>query len=123
MSKRLTPAASVALKEALCCIYWYKADLRGFLQQCFPNRNLIASLNWDNYKRQIVSDLVDHLVRDQEKYLTDLTRLCNEVCIIRSFEHLEQLEGGSEKASRAQSAVAQLKRLLEPHEQLKKRAG
>ncbi|HUO14239.1 MAG TPA: hypothetical protein VMX38_04565 [Verrucomicrobiae bacterium] len=120
MSKRLTPAATVALKEALCSIYWYKADLRGFLQQCFPNRILIGSLNWNNYKRQIVSDLVDHLVQDQEKYLGDLTRLCHEVCTIASFAHLEQLEGGPEKASRARAAVAQLKSLLEPHDQIKR---
>ena len=120
MSKRLTPAATVSLKEALCSIYWYKGDLRGFLQQCFPNQTLIGSLNWNNYKRQIVADLVDHLVADQDKHVGDLTRLCHEVCTINSFAHLEQLEGGSEKASRARSAVAQLKRLLEPHEQIQK---
>lgn len=120
MSKRLAPAAIVALKEALCSIYWYKADLRGFLQQCLPNRALVGSLNWNNYKRQVISDLVDILVHDQDRYLHDLTRLCHEVCTLESFTHFEQLEGGVEKAARARSAVAQLKRLLEPHEQVKR---
>ncbi|HEX4076679.1 MAG TPA: hypothetical protein VHX49_14860 [Candidatus Acidoferrales bacterium] len=120
MSKRLAPAAIVALKEALCSIYWYKADLRGFLQQCLPNRALVGSLNWNNYKRQVVSDLVDILVRDQDGYLRDLTGLCHEVCTLESFTHLEQLEGGVEKAARARSAVAQLKLILEPHEQVKR---
>ncbi|MBW1746566.1 MAG: hypothetical protein JRE64_11800 [Deltaproteobacteria bacterium] len=32
MTKRLSSAAIVALKEALCSIYWYKADLRSFFQ-------------------------------------------------------------------------------------------
>ena len=32
--KRLSPAALVALKEALSTIYWYKKDLRLFLSGC-----------------------------------------------------------------------------------------
>lgn len=120
MAKRLTPGAVIALKEALCSIYWYKADLRGFLQQCLSNKTLIVSLNWNNYKRQVVSDLVDFLAQDQDKYLVDLTRLCHEVCTVDAFAHLEQLDGGAEKAARARSAVLQLRNLLEPHEQIKK---
>jgi hypothetical protein len=120
MSKRLTPAATVALKEALCSVYWYKADLRSFIQQCFPGSKVVASLNWNDYKRQIVSDLVDELVRDSENGIGGLTRLCHEVCTISAFGHLEQLDGGVEKAERARIAVAQLKSLLEPHEEIKK---
>ena len=89
-------------KEALCAVYWYKADLRSFLQQCLSNPIALATLNWDNYKRQIVSDLVDYLTRNREKHLGDLTRLCHEVCNITVFQHLEQIEGGAEKAKRAQ---------------------
>jgi hypothetical protein len=120
MPKRLTPAAIVALKEALCAVYWYKADLRSFLQQCLNDSSLVPSLNWDNYKRQIVSDLVDHLTRRQDEHLGDLTRLCHEVCQIDTYSHLEQLDGGAEKVKRARMAVAQLKRLVEPHEELRK---
>jgi hypothetical protein len=120
MAKRLAPAATVALKEALCAVYWYKADLRSFLQQCLANPAVLSSLNWGNYKRQIVSDLVDQLAQDQEKHLGDLTRLCHEVCGIDTFRHLEQLDGGAEKAARARAAVAQLKSLIEPHDQVKK---
>ena len=117
MDKRLSPAAVVALKEALCAVYWYKADLHSFLQQCLSNPAVLATLNWDNYKRQIVSDLVDYLTRNQDKHLGDLTRLCHEICNVTNFRHLEQLEGGAQKAERARSAVDQLKRLVEPHEQ------
>lgn len=120
MAKRLAPAAIPALKEALCAVYWYKADLRSFLQQCLSNPAVLATLNWDSYKRQVVSDLVDYLVRNQEKHLGDLTRLCNEVCEISSFAHLQQLEGGAQKAERARIAVAQLKALVTPHQEAKK---
>jgi hypothetical protein len=122
MSKRLSPAAIVALKEALCAVYWYKADLRSFLQQCLANPQLVAQLDWSqtSYKRQIVSDLVDTLSSKNETYIAELTRLCHEVCSIKQFPHLEQLEGGREKAARAKAAVGQLAALLEPHEEIKK---
>ncbi len=120
MSKRLSPAAVVAVKEALCSIYWYKNDLRSFLQQCLQNAALIGSIDWTKYKRQIVSDLVDQLVENQDKYLGSLTRVCHEVSIVTSFEHLEQLDGGSEKAARARASVQQLQSLLIPHELMKK---
>lgn len=122
MAKRLGPAAIPALKEALCAVYWYKADLRSFLQQCLSNPAILATLNWDSYKRQVVSDLVDYLVRDQDKYLGDLTRLCNAVCDLSTFQHLEQLEGGAQKAERARAAIAQLKGLVTPHQEARKEA-
>jgi restriction endonuclease Mrr len=118
MAKRLSPAATVALKEALCNIYWYKADLRSFLQQCLSNPAVLATLNWDNYKRQVVADLVECLCRDQERHLGDLTRLCNEVCNIRSFKHLEQLDGGEQKAQRARESVEQLRQIVQPHDEI-----
>ena len=118
MSKRLSPAAVVALKEALCAVYWFKDDLRGFLHQCLSQPAILATLNWGSYKRQIASDLVDYLIRGEEKHLGDLTKLCYEVCSITTFTHLEQLEDGTQKAQRAKAAIAQLKALVEPHKQI-----
>lgn len=116
MSKKLSPAAVVALKEALCSIYWYKADLRSFLQQCISDKYLVGTLNWDNYKRQIVSDLVDSLCADQDRYLGGLTRLSYAVVNMDSFEHLAHLDGGEQKVKRATAAVEQLRNLVEPHQ-------
>ncbi len=45
-----------------------------------------------------------------------MTKLCHELCSITSFEHLEHLEGGKEKAARASQAVAQLRQLVESHD-------
>jgi len=91
--------------------------LRTFLQQTLSNPAVLATLNWRNYKRQIVADLVDYLCRTQDKHLGDLTRLCQEVCNISSFGHLEQLDGGARKAERAKEAVEQLRQLVHPHEE------
>ena len=119
MTKRMSPAALVSLKEALCAIYWYKGDLRSFLQQSLSDPSLLNRVNWQNYKRQIISDLVDLLTTDQERYLSDLTRLCHSVCEMRQFQHLAQLDGGAQKVERARAAVLQLKSLLTPHEHAK----
>ena len=116
-TKRLSPAAIIALKEALCSIYWYKSDLRSFLSNCTGNSSLIGSLDWNNYKRQIVADLIDELTREQETHLGALTKLCYEVTNLNTFVHLEQLDGGEQKARRAREAVAQLKQLVEPHQE------
>lgn len=115
MAKRMTPAAIYALKEALSCIYWYKSDLRSFLQHSLGNRQFVASLNWDTYKRQIVSDLIDHLCADQDKYLSALTRLCHDVTEMQDFPHLKDLDGGEQKIEKARDAVTQLRQLVETH--------
>jgi hypothetical protein len=106
-----------ALKEALCAIYWYKADLRSFLQNTISDQTTIAHANWEGYKRQIVSDVVDALCLDQEKNLGDIRRLFHEVARMTSFRHLEQLEDGESKAEKARVAVAELKRIVEIHDE------
>ena len=118
--KRLSPAALVALKEALSTIYWYKKDLRLFLSNCVRDGQIVGSLDWNNsYKRQIVADLVDLLAANQAKYLPDLTRLCYEVTDIGDFSHLERLEGGEDKAIQARNAVGQLLQSVKPHNEAK----
>lgn len=117
MAKRLSPAAIVALKEALCSIYWYKSDLRSFIHSCVSDPQVLACLNWDGYKRQVASDLIDQLCSDQAKYLGDLTRLCTQICELKSFPHLERLDGGTEKVKLAAAAVEQLANLVAPHQQ------
>jgi hypothetical protein len=122
-SKRLSPAAFIALKEALCSVYWYKSDLRSFLTNCTGNSSFVGSLNWDNYKRQIVTDFIDELTQDQETHIGVLTKLCYEVTSITTYTHLEQLDGGVQKARRAKEAVDQLRQLVEPHrDQVKEEA-
>ncbi len=115
MSKRLSPAAVVALKEALSKVYWYKSDLRSFLFQSLKDPAILGGINWDTYKWQIASDVVDRLCGD-DAHLAALTRVCREVCEMRSFTHLERLDGGEEKAKRAREAVEHLRALVESHE-------
>jgi len=116
MQKRVSAVAIHALKEALCNIYWYKGDLRSFLTTCISDPSVISVADWNNYKRQIVSDIIDYLCSDQDKYLGDIRRLFYEVAKMDNFRHLVMLEDGSKKAERARQAVAELKRILETHD-------
>lgn len=109
----------MALKEALCSVYWYKSELRGFLQLCLSNPGILNSFSWENYKRQIASDVVDYLVANPELHLGDLTKICYELCKLTDFSHLKPLDDGPQKVDKARNAVNQLKQLVEPHQDLK----
>lgn len=120
MAKQLSPAAVIALKEALCSVYWYKSDLKGFLQLCLADPAILGRISWDNVKRQIASDVVDFLVTNPSTHIGDLTKICYELCRLDNFSHLSALEDAQQKIERARNAVAQLKALIEPHEDIRK---
>ncbi len=112
MTKKISAAANQALKEALTLVYWYKSELRSFLSQCLSDPAVLSRLNWDDYKRNIVATLVDHLVMNEEVYQRDLIRLMTEVCAIADFSHLKKLDDGAKKARDARSAVEALRAQL-----------
>src|SRR5262245_44669194 len=96
--KKVAPAAINALITALTLIYWYKSDLRSFLTNCLSNLGLLSSVNWDDYKANIVRQLVSRLSARQDLYQGDLLRLMTEVGRMTDFKHLEWLEDGADKA-------------------------
>jgi hypothetical protein len=114
--KKIAPAAIVALKEALTNLYWYKGDLRSFLTSTLSNQALLSRLDWGDYKRNIVSELIGFLDQRQGEYQADLLKLMTEVGRVDDFSHLERLEGGKEKAAAARSSVKALRKLTEAHE-------
>jgi hypothetical protein len=124
MRKRIiSPAAVNALKDALATVYWYKKELRTFLAIALGDDRLIARLNWDDYKRNIVGELIDYLVAREDEYQPLLLQLMVEVCRISDFSHLERLEGGQEKARDARAAVQALAKQCQGHLDLLERQG
>ena len=115
VKKRIAPAAIHSLKEALTAVYWFKPDLRGFLNQCLEDPTILSRLDWDDYKRNIVATLVDHLVDNQEEHQRDIVRLMSAVCEIRDFFHLRRLEDGENKSRGAKEAVDALRTHLTGH--------
>lgn len=118
MAKVIASAACVALTDALASIYWYKRDLRSFLTTTVSNPALLAPLNWDDYKRNIVTQLVDYMAKRQDQYQGELVHLMAEVSRIDDFSHLARLEGGQEKAEAARKAVASLRKHTIGHDSL-----
>ncbi len=118
MQKTIAPAAIQALKEALTLIYWYKSELRSFLSQCISDPGILSRLNWEEYKRNIVATVVDHLAMNEEVCQRDLIRIMSEVSDVTDFSHLRKLEDGNKKAEEAKAAVEALRAQLKGHQDI-----
>lgn len=118
MSRRIAPAAIQALKEALTLIYWYKGDLRSFVSQCLSAPDVLARLDWQGYKRDVVGALVDYLATNEELYQKELIGLMSAVCQVEDFSHLRRLEDGNDKAKKARAAVNALRVHMTGHQDL-----
>ena len=116
--KVISPVAINALSEALTSIYWYKSELRSFLTHTISDTTVLSKLNWEDYKRNIVSTLVNFLAKHQETYKNDLLRLITEACKMEDFSHLEQLEDGKEKVRKAKQVIEALRNQLAGHKDI-----
>lgn len=116
--KIIAPAAIKSLIEALTNIYWYKSELRSFVMNTISDPSILVKLNWEDYKRNIVSTLVNFLAKYQDTYQNDLLKLMNEVCKINDFSHLERIEDGKEKAKIAKKSVEALRIQIKGHQDL-----
>jgi hypothetical protein len=116
--KTIAPAAINALTEALTNIYWYKSELRSFIMHSISDPSILAKLNWEDYKRNIVSSLVNFLAKHQDTYQNDLLKLMTEVCNLNDFSHLERVDDGKEKALIAKKSVEALRQQIRGHQDL-----
>lgn len=114
MKKQLSPAALIAIKEALVHIYWYKKDFKSFLLNSLPENINTGNINWELTKREIAFLIIDRLA---ELHHTEiLLKIAQDICQFNSFEHLKYLDDGEEKISKARSAVNHLKGLITPYQ-------
>ncbi|MBN7809535.1 restriction endonuclease [Algoriphagus sp. H41] len=113
--KKISATAVNALKIALTTIYWYKSDLRSFFDHTISNKLILSYLDWNDYKRNICSRLVDLLVKNEEKTQNDLLKLVYEICNMNDFTHLRQLDDGEEKEKNAKEAVNALRKVSQGH--------
>jgi phenylacetate-coenzyme A ligase PaaK-like adenylate-forming protein len=101
-SKKISAAAIQALKEALTCAYWYKSDLRSFLNHTISEPAILSRVSWDEYKRNIVTSVVDYLAKNEDVYQRHLLRLMTETAKINDLSHLAKLDDGKRKVLEAQ---------------------
>lgn len=114
-TKKIAPAALLALKEALTYSYWYKSDLKSFLMLTITDPAILVRLNWQDYKRNIVGTLVDFLGRNEDTYQQQLLRLMTETASIVDFSHLARLDDGKTKVQQATAAVKALRQQIKGH--------
>lgn len=118
--KKISATAINALKKALTAVYWYKSDLRSFLDHTISNKQVLSYLDWNDYKRNICSRLVDLLIKNEEKTQNDVLMLVYELSNMNDFSHLRQLDDGKDKARNAKEAVEALRQVSKGHlEQIK----
>jgi hypothetical protein len=117
-AKKLNPSAIIALKEALAQIYWYKKDLRSFLFNTLENSSILTRINWGDYKRRIIDQLIESLAQNETSYRDELLRLFTAVSAMTDFSHLEYLDDGKEKADRAKKAVEALRNYTSGYQEI-----
>ncbi|MEU1899416.1 restriction endonuclease [Nocardiopsis dassonvillei] len=120
-TQRVSPGVIAPLQDALTAIYWYKPDLRGFLNATVKDRSLVDNLDWENsYKRVIVRNLVSTLVEDQHRHFESLVDLIVATSEVTNPIHLKRLEGGEEKYQEAVEAVETLRLHVDRYVKIKK---
>lgn len=118
-TKRVSAAIVAPLTEALSLAFWYKKDLRAFLSTALPDLGLVSHLDWTDYKRNIVAQLVDTLAKNQSKYLEEFLNLILATADISDPNHLKRLEDGQQKYEEAAAALATLQKQVGPYRQLR----
>jgi hypothetical protein len=114
--KKINPQAIVALQGALASMYWYKNDLRNFLTSVLGDSPLLVGINWEDYKRNIVQQLIERMTRNQERYRQELINLMVAAASMNDFSHLERLDDGKQKAADARRAIRVLRNYTVGHE-------
>lgn len=109
-SKKITPQAVTSLKEALSVIYWTKKNLRTFLKITLDNSAILATIDWEGYKRSIVNELIDRMINNPKLYQQGLMNLMIAVTDFTDFEHLNYWDEDGSKKKNAKEAVAHLRK-------------
>lgn len=119
--KIISPAALIALKEALTHIYWTRNDLRKFVEYAIKNKAIVSTIDWqENVKFESASQLIDRMAARPDIYKVDLLQLFNEVASFSDFSHLKKWEDSEIKIKTAQEKVAALRKHAQGHFELLK---
>lgn len=110
MQPKLTPAIIVSLKHALSNIYWYKNDLRSFLNCSLKHTRVLVTVNWEETKFNCVSTLIDIMMKNQNVCKDDLLSLIKQVCNFNTFSHFDLLCDGEELKKKARNSIADLRK-------------
>ncbi len=115
-AKRVSPAALIALKEALANIYWYKKDLINFIKLSIKNSSILHTIDFDgNSKYHSASELIDRMATRPDIYHDDLLSLLYEVANFSNFSHFNKIDDADQKIDTAKERVESLRAHVEGH--------
>lgn len=86
---------------------------------CVSDRALVAQLNWNDYKRNVVAQLIDSLAADQHRHFDDLLNLLIATSEITDPAHLKSVDDGARKYAAACSALDVLRKQVTPYLELR----
>lgn len=120
--QRVSANAIQALKDALTAAFWFKRDLYNYAKAAVGGEPaFLAGIDWTDsnvYKRDSVSTFVDRLVREQDEHQEVLLALLVDVAAMEDFPQLRRAEDAEAKIAEARAAVARLRTLVKPYEQV-----
>lgn len=117
-SKRLHPQAYDALADGLATFQWYKAPFSQMMTSLFAaDSNVLAGIDLNaGTKRETARQVVGRMQRDEQRYQSltvgVLMTLAN---YDAAFKHLARLDDGAQKVAVAQSAHAEIMRVIGQH--------
>jgi len=112
------PEIIEALKDCLRTIYWYKRQLRSFLENCRVPIEVTSVQHWDDpkeYKAFIADKIINILVNDGDKYLGAVRELMQRITEMKDFSHLLKEENGRRLKKEAEVNVERLRQLVQKH--------
>ena len=108
-TKKISPNALIALKEALPLIYWKKEDLQDFVKLTLDNHPVVGTINWSVTKRESVKELIERLINRPDLYKQELMSLLLAVTDFNDFSNLTYWDDDGSKTKRAKEAVNKLR--------------
>jgi len=108
-SKKISPQAILALKEALSTIFWKRDELREFVKHTISNTAIIGTINWDGNKRVAVKELIERMTNRPDIYKDDLMNLLLAVTDMTDFSHLKFWDEDGSKTRKAKESVEKLR--------------
>lgn len=112
------PQIVEVLKDCLRTIYWYKRQLRSFLENCRVPSEIITQQRWadpQEYKAFIADKVVNALVDEGETYLGTIRELIRRITEMEDFSHLLKEDNGRRLKREAEVNVERLRQLVQKH--------
>lgn len=109
--KKISPQQILAVREALSVIYWKKEDLQQFIKLTLDNPTIVATVNWNVTKREVVKEIINRMSNRLDLYENDLINLIHAVTDFNDFGNLSYWDEDGSKMTKAKAAVDNLRKV------------